>query len=254
MHEPARKRRYRTPPIEEAVVEFRFEPGQEWDPTIPGKLHSHPDLHGVYSGKPREQRVIQAALSGGSDQTANLSVVGGVARVQLLDQEGRRLVSVGPDVLGVSDLRPYSGWGQFRPRIEAALSAYATIAHASRMVRLGVRYINKIVLPESAMDLGNYFHCGPPRIDGLPNTIGAFLNRTQYAFDEAVKLLLTFANVEEPSGDRPAFVLDLDVSWEGAESLPIGVAMSQVELLHEREGTAFEATITDATREVFDGL
>ena len=34
------RRRYRNPPIEEALCEFYFDPSEEWDLTIPGKLHT----------------------------------------------------------------------------------------------------------------------------------------------------------------------------------------------------------------------
>ena len=34
------RRRYRNPPIEEALCEFRFKPGRDWDLTIPGKLQA----------------------------------------------------------------------------------------------------------------------------------------------------------------------------------------------------------------------
>ncbi len=33
------RRRYRNPPIEEALCEFRYPPGQEWDLTIPCKFY-----------------------------------------------------------------------------------------------------------------------------------------------------------------------------------------------------------------------
>ena len=32
------RRKYRNPPIEEAVCDIQFEPGSEWDPTMSGAL------------------------------------------------------------------------------------------------------------------------------------------------------------------------------------------------------------------------
>ena len=31
------RRKYRNPPIEETLCEFRFAPSQEWDPTVPDR-------------------------------------------------------------------------------------------------------------------------------------------------------------------------------------------------------------------------
>jgi hypothetical protein len=50
MSEQATRRQYKNPPIEEALAEFRFVPRQEWDLTIPGKIHQHPNIRDAYRG------------------------------------------------------------------------------------------------------------------------------------------------------------------------------------------------------------
>ncbi len=246
------RNKYKSPPIEEAVVEFRFVPGQEWDLTIPGKLHEHPDIKGQYQGKPRTQKLLEAAFQTEPGRSPNLAVREGVARIQLVDHDGRHLISLGSDVLSVSTLRPYSGWEQFRPRIEAALSAYFQVAQPTGVSRVGVRYINKIVLPGKEIDIGTYFRYGLPSVPELPSTIAGFLNRVEYLYDDAVKFLLTHATVDAPEG-QSAFVVDLDVIWEGSGETDLESIMKVVDNLHEREGKAFEAIITDAARELFNG-
>jgi len=90
------KRKYRNPPIEEALVEFRFVPGQEWDLTIPGKLHQHDAIKAQYPGKPRTQKVfLEAELQAGPGHPPNLAVHEGVGRVQLVDERGNHLISLG---------------------------------------------------------------------------------------------------------------------------------------------------------------
>ena len=247
------RNKYKNPPIEEAVVEFRFVPGQEWDLTIPGKLHEHPDIKSQYPGKPRTQKLLEAAFQAGSGQPPNLAVREGVGRIQLVDHGGRHLISLGSDVLGVNILRPYDGWEQFRPRIEAALRAYSEVAQPTGASRVGVRYINKIVLPGREINIGTYFRYGLPSVPGLPSKMAGFMSRVEYIYNDAVKLLLTRASVDAPEGQL-AFLVDLDVIWEGAEPKGLDRIMEVIDDLHEREGEAFEAIITDAAREVFNGV
>ena len=83
------RRRYGNPPIEEALVEFRFAPGQEWDLTIPGKLHQHELIGAEYSGKPRQQNTIEAALQTGPQQQPSLSLQS-MDRLQPLNEDGKR--------------------------------------------------------------------------------------------------------------------------------------------------------------------
>ena len=244
-------RKYKNAPIEEALVEFCFVPGQEWDLTIPGKLHQHPAIKDQYPGKPRTQKIVEAALQTDPGQPPNLAVRGGVSRIQLVDESGNHLISMGSDVLSVNVLRPYDGWEQLRPRIDTALQAYAEVAGPSGVSRVGVRYINKIILTEREIDLGTYFRCGPLSIPELPKKMAGFMNRIEFLYDDTVKLLLTQASVEALEG-QSAFLLDLDLIWESTEARGLDAIMAVVDDLHEREGAAFEAVITDAAREVFD--
>lgn len=243
---------YRNPPIEEAIVEFRFAPGQEWDLTIPGKLHEHPDIKSQYLGKPRTQKRMEAELHAGPSQPPNLAVRGGVARIQLVDVDGRRLISLGSDVVSVNTLRPYDGWSQFRPRIETALHAYFRVAEPVGVSRIGVRYINKIVIPEKDIDIELYFQNGIPSSPGLPSKMAGFASRMEYIYDNDVRLILTQATIDAPDG-QSAFLVDLDVIWERTEPKLLDEIMEVVDDLHVREGQAFEAIITDRAREIFNG-
>lgn len=253
MHEPTPKMRrcYRNPPVEEALVEFRFVPGQGWDPTLPGKLHQHTAIKSGYTGKPRTQKIVEAALEAGRDQPSQMTLREGFSRVQLVNENGTRLISLGPDVLSVNVLRPYEGWIEFRQRIETALQAYAEVAEPGGVSRVGVRYINKINLPAQEIELKTWFRCGPPTVPELPGKIAGFVSRVEFLYPDAVKLLLTQASIEAPDGP-PAVLLDLDVLWESGETRSPDAIMTLVDDLHERAGNAFEALITDAARERFD--
>jgi uncharacterized protein (TIGR04255 family) len=120
--------------------------------------------------------------------------------------------------------------------------------------RIGVRYVNKIIIPATGrFELDDYISGGPVTPPGMNLTAASFLNRAEYAYeDQQAKLLLTFAALgSEPPGE-PAFLLDLDVIWEDAQPLELKAALEKAELLHELEGAAFEALITDKVRELFD--
>jgi uncharacterized protein (TIGR04255 family) len=249
MARPKTRRRYRNPPIEEALVEFRFAPGQDWDLTIPGKLHEK--VKATYPGKPRQQRLLQASLRAEIGQPPGVSVEEGIGRVQLVDTDARRLLSLGPDALSVNVLRPYEGWEVFKPRIDAALRAYAEVSGVEKISRIGVRYINKVVVAEPNVDLNKYFLCGPPVPAGLPSRVTSFLYRTEHVFDDDAKLVLTFATIAGEPGSS-SFLLDLDIIGESDSGIGVDQALEKVDELHEREGIAFEAVITDDTRGVFD--
>ncbi len=249
------RRRYKNPPIEEALVEFRFEPSQEWDLTMPGRLHG--ELREAYPGKPRQQNVVQASLVAQQGQAPNFAVREGLGKVQLVTDDASRLVAIGPDVLSVHMLRPYqrdeegSGWDEFRPRMIEALSAYWDVAEPSGVQRIGLRYINKVVIPESSVEVARFLKAAPPSVEGLPEQLGGFVGRVEYVYPDDVRLVVSHATVEAPEG-QVAFLMDIDLIWQSDEAVDKDAALAIADDLRARERDVFEALITDDARSLFD--
>lgn len=247
-------RRYKNPPIEEALCEFRFESGQDWDPTIPGKLHV--ELAEEYSGKPQEQRAMGLEWNA---QERQLNYNEGLAKVQLVTDDGRRMVGVGPDVLSVHVLRPYhnphfldnSGWGEFKQRIGRALDAYWKVVRPAGVYRVGIRYINKIIIPQSVVAIGEYFRCALPQVGGLPTCLTASVSRAEYIYPDDIRLILTQGSIETPE-DQYGYLLDIDLIGERREPVSQDEAMTQASDLRTREREVFESVITDKARELFN--
>ena len=252
------RRRYKNPPIEEALCEFRFAPTPDWDFTIPGKLQTA--LGDEYCGKPREQMAVEVGLQVHEGKPANLQYGEGLAKIQLVTKEGTRLVGVGPDTLSIHMLRPYQntsnfeqgGWAEFEPRIVAALEAYRNITEPSNINRVVVRYINKIAIPLADVGIEDYIKCVYLEIEGLPEHYSNFMGRIEYVYDENTRLALSYGLLGT-SLNCLNCLLDLDVIWQ-REDAPIEWKASLVIAndLHERAGLAFEAIVTDKARELFD--
>lgn len=244
------RREYKQAPIEEALVEFRFKPAPGgWDWTIPGKLHAHEAIRDVYPGKPRTQQVMQNTFQMVGGQPA-FNFQQGIGGVHLVDNDAKRLIALAPDVVSVHVLRPYEGWKLFRPRVETVLNAYHFVAKPEAVIRIGLRYVNQIVIPAAQLRLADYFTAPPQAPAGLPDRIGSFLTRVEYVYDDRQKLIITFATAPSQPG-ASTFLLDLDAVWEGGELL-VGDAMPVVEVLKKSVAEAFEKLITNKTREVFD--
>ncbi len=128
-------RKYNTPPIEEAICEFRFASSQAWDSAVVEALRSSLP---VYDGAPRNQSILQAQISLEPDKAPSVTTSVAGERVQLPTSDGTRLV-VGADVLSAHSLRPYDGWEVFRPRILQALQAYWLITKPAGVIQIGLR-------------------------------------------------------------------------------------------------------------------
>lgn len=190
------RKKYMNPPIIEALCELTFELPSDTPVnfiTLPGLLQAK--LGDAYSGQPREQRVQSVTVPVGSELD-RIQVQDQMVRLQLLTKDGTRVLSVGPNTLGISMLAPYGddGWeGEFQPRIKAALSAYMAIAAPLAVTRIGMRYINQIELPDPKANAESYFTLNQEKIDNCRLT--AFLKRLEYQSDDDIKILLTYATI-----------------------------------------------------------
>ena len=248
--------RYKNPPIEEAVCDFQFAPGTDWDPTMPGRIYEL--LMNVYNEKPRSQQLVEAQFRGG-DSEGNPSVsvqhrLGG-HRVQLLAEKGTRIVGIGPDQLTVHMLRPYEGWEAFRPKIHEALAAYLKIAHPEGVTRLGLRYINRIMIGKIDPDLAEYFTI-PPRFPPADPPLKrlSFFNRKEAEFqDKPIRIVVTFADMDPGLPEVNSYLLDIDILSIRTES-PISLeevkdVLDDMKIRHRQ---IFETLITDESRKLFN--
>lgn len=253
----ATRHQYKNPPIQEALCEFRFKPNQEWDLTIPGRLHVK--LSDEYSGKPQEQKSVDVSLDAQQGKPAKVSYSEGLAKVQLFTGDRRRIVAVGQDVLSIHMLRPYqdsnqpdnSGWDEFQERIKKALDVYWEEVQPKGVLRIGIRYINKIVIPEERVGVENYLKCALPSVEGFPIRLSNFLSRVNYVYDDGVQLVLSQQSLDKHT-KHVEFLLDLDVIWENKEPIGKDEALTKATDLRDRERVAFEAVITNKARELFD--
>jgi uncharacterized protein (TIGR04255 family) len=245
------RRIYPNPPIEEAILEFRFSGGLDWDLLVPARLQEK--LSPSFSGKPQQQAQVEAVFPLGLLPSESLlQVRHGPVRLQFPDESGQWIASVAPRVLSVHGRRPYPGWDIFRPRVEAALAACVKITQPSGVERIGVRYINRIVIPRPDVQLTEYFNGLPELPPPIPSRLASIFTRSESLFpDGQTRLISTFATTRAPEGEV-AFLLDLDVVFEsGKQPISIAETMERVERLRDHEREAFEALITDRTREVF---
>jgi uncharacterized protein (TIGR04255 family) len=241
-------RQYKSPPIEEALVEFHFVPSRPWNWTVPGRLWEQ--MQGTYSGEPGSQGLVfSQPQTGGPDVPRG----GAVTRLLLRSAEGNRLVGLGENALSIHALRPYGGWDEFRPRIVSALEAYWRLEAPAGVDRISLRYINKVPLPDNGGDilLDRYFALGP-RFPGGPSTVSQFLTRVQGQIDQSTTASLTMASAPSEAADQKTAVLDFELVHTASDSLDQARALDLVDALRQKERELFEAAITDEARDLFD--
>jgi uncharacterized protein (TIGR04255 family) len=243
-------RLYENPPIVEAVCEFHFEPSQPWDWTVPGLVY---DKIKDEFPKKHQRNIVEVEMHAEQQQVAQ-RVKGGVAQMQFLRDDERALIQVGPDLLTVNHLKPYPKWGIYQAMIIHALQVYRQVANPKGLKRIGLRYINRIQVPEPIFEIEDYLLAVPSVPQSVPQAFRVFIQRVEIPFERVNGLLILQSALgvpEESESAKSALMLDLDFVTLDATSVTLDAAMEWVGQAHDEVENTFEACITPKARALF---
>jgi len=241
-------RKYKNPPIIEAVCEFRFEQGSPWDLTIPGLLYDQ--LKGDF---PKRRTVKAFETSLGSEQEGVLrQEVVQTARSRFLREDEKAFIQLGPNFLAINHLQPYPTWDGFLPLIQNALLSYQKIANPKGVHRVGLRYVNRIDLGGNRVELEGYFDFYPFVGKGLPQDYGPFIVGIEIPFDDGIDILRLEMRLAVPDkSDVVPVILDLDYFLGRAGEVDLQNIDQWLRKAHSRVEHAFEGCLKDSLREQF---
>ena len=241
-------RRYKNPPIVEALCEFQFIPGQPWDMTIPGILYEK-----IKEEFPEKQQPMGFGIGFQPKEGRIEQKIEMTQRMQFLRSDKTALVQVGPDLLVTNHLKPYPTWDIFKPLILRNLEIYREIANPKGFKRIGLRYINKIDFTAKSIELSEYFNYYPFIPTDLPQMHEAFNVRVEIPYEGGHdRLLLTLARAMPQKPDILSIMLDLDYIMAIPEGLSFDQASDWIEKAHTTVENAFESCITEKSKSLFE--
>lgn len=247
-------RKYRNPPIIEALCEFHFASENPWDWTIPGLLFGKVKEVYPHKGEVRKLGVEFRTSGAGVDSRVGQ----GIDRLRFSNEKSNRLVQVGENLLTVNQLKPYSTWVDFKRMINSALGSYQEVANPLGITSLALRYINQIETLNVGFAIEEYFGCYPhfPRKD--QRIVGDLFMRSNLPVPNVENpegiLTLVFAIRFQRETKSPICIIDLGMAqnWDKKSPLSIDQAEEYIEKAHLYVESAFEECITDKLRKGFE--
>ncbi len=244
------ERRYLKPPVIEALCEIYFA-GSSWDDTVPGAFYER-----VKCDFPQKrQRTIQEAqITLGPEQAA-----AGVRQLppwmQFVSDEKHRMIQLAQDLLVVSQLAPYPHFEEWEPDVYRALCIYRELAQPKNVVRLGLRYINRVLIPGKQIRMEDYFTIYPNLPERLGDMHGSFLVRVEVpksGQDHTVLITFGTAPPPPPQDAGQAFMLDLYDILMTNTPVDEEVIKREIRRAHDNIVVAFEDSVTETLRALFE--
>lgn len=238
--------RYNRPPIVEAVIDLKI-----------GDVLSERDMERLRDRFKRafpaveDRKTIQVQAQLGQF-TTNVFPAG----FKLSAQNGIDVVLINPDSFGSVRLAPYESWEDFAGFAKDNFEAFLKVVGRKRIIRVGVRFINRLDIPNSDFQGGkaiSEFVCigvSLPNIASETGTYSIAINGVEAS--TGAKFILQSSTIDPPALlDHTSIALDIDAYWDNDIPMRIEDMWSRTEVLRQAKNAIFEACITDKSRARF---
>jgi uncharacterized protein (TIGR04255 family) len=240
-------RKYKNPPIVEAVCEYLLTQDTPWDLTIPGLFYER--VKDDFSQ--REQRLVQEPELTREPQGLQYQIRT-TERILFFAPDRKMLIQLGPRLLVINALKPYPGWEGFKPRIRKAWEALQQVVEVRGLERIGLRYINQIELPTQEVNLEEYFEFYPFVGKRLPQQMVSFISGAEFPYVEDRDRCRVQLTPAAPKESKIAAILDIDYFLARPRAIEMSKVLDWIEEAHSRVEEIFEGCITDKLRGIFE--
>jgi uncharacterized protein (TIGR04255 family) len=242
------------PPIIEALIELRFSPSES---VTLEELESFTKLMSIRYpiSEPIFAQSIEVAFKG--EHTSKINAYPSGYKLKNLGEN--RFIICAIDRLAVSFHTPYVSWPALRNVAETTYKSYSEQVSHGKLVRLGMRYINKVKMPLTGkLDFDQYIKTMPnlPKTEGIPDALVNFETLVVIPFGD-IQSTATVKQVllrPETSPDNPPslpFILDIDISREFKGVVVDSSIWALLDMFRLKKNQIFFASLTDAALEPY---
>lgn len=241
-------KKYKNPPVVEALCEIYFHESK-WDGTLPGLFFEK-----VKESYPKKRELEQIGVQVSvSKETQAAQVQRGARRIQFIKEDGSRLIQIENNLLVINQLRPYPKFEDWKPVVDEMLGYYSEVAQPRGIRQMGVRYINRVIIPAPEFKMEDYFNLYPE----VPESLGAMHGRFMMRLEIPPKhkdhgLMVTFGTAPPESPGTSAEMLDIYDIFALPQPFPLKDVDKYIIEAHENIEAAFENSITSKARKLFE--
>jgi uncharacterized protein (TIGR04255 family) len=254
MIKPMLRRKYKKPAIQEAIFEAKFTyDSDNFGVTTPGEIFEK-----IKVNYPKKQNIKHIPIFlDNPDNTQQPPFLIQAPLIQAKKADDSELLQLGPGIAVANRLK-YTSWEDFIPGIQTILDAYICTAQPNAVTRIGTRYINCFLIPQSA-HITDYFNLGiqiPTTLSNLEGFDLTFVNKIKSVDDQSTPNFNIrtrfFTDTLMPGETGNKLILDIDC-YVTKEFTPDAKKMIYLATqAHDMLETIFENIITDKTRNLME--
>lgn len=240
------------PPIKEAILDLRVNLPEE---TGLEQLETyHDEIKGKFPKK--EKRFIWEGKIEFKKEEIQPAIEAPPSRHDgffFRSEDSSKVVQGRLDGFTFNKLRPYDNWEAFRSEGRDLWNHFVKIAKPKNVIRLALRYINRIEIPLPLEKFQDYILTFPQVASGIPNKFSNFLVRLEIPNPEIQAKAIVTETMEAapPSGEFFPFIFDIDVIRTAVLDPADPEIWRIMEKLREFKNSIFLNSITEKTKGLF---
>jgi uncharacterized protein (TIGR04255 family) len=164
--------------------------------------------------------------------------------VALWSADGSKVLQFRFDGFSHNRLRPYSSWEEFFEEAMKWWDVYVEAVNPPLVVRLGLKYTNRLLLPD--FNLEKYFYYLPVDPRGIEGEVPYFMQQIRFHKPEHdIDVLITEMMEENLEDNKLPIILDID-TYKNVSLLPHDESIHGIfKLFHTIKNDVFFENLTD---------
>lgn len=236
----------RNAPVTEALLDIRVRFSEDLE--LPRLLSLAPQVSARYpTRRDRHQITGRFEVKEGHPTSAATETIDGY---MFFSADEKQVFQARKDGFTLNRLKPYENWESFRDEAKRLWDLYRRLS-SPEILRIGLRYINKIDIPMPVHDLIDYLPAAPVIPKGLPQNVNSFLTRvvlSEPTLQASAVITQLFEQIVDPN--FLPLMLDIDVFMDRG-LIEEDEAWKVFEQLRELKNAIFFSSITEKTKELF---
>lgn len=165
-----------------------------------------------------------------------------------------RVLIIQPRGMTFSHMPPYTSWEIFQGEARLLWERYVAFVKPEFVVRVALRYVNRIDVPEQRFEVSDYFKLYPEIPKTIPQDMNAMFMQIQMPqHDIALDVMaaINFATAGRINEHTSSMILDIDLFAARILTPSSEEVFKVFDQIRRRKNELFEASITEKTRGLF---
>jgi len=192
-------------PIVEAVLDIRVVPSVPWDEA---KLQNA--LKEKLSDYPKKETLRETKFQVPPGTATPVVEDSGCVGLKYHSTDNVHISQFNKGAFVFSRLKPYQDWGHFSQEALRLWTIYCELLKPIEIRRIGLRFINRLVIKQQAVELADYYKNPPSSIKDLNWPLAGYLHQDRVQVPESPYFTNVIKTVQNTPGEI-GLLLDIDV-------------------------------------------